>query len=62
MNIWPRMREQVLRAMGVDAVAHIPAKYLSDVLSLGSRGGDRRGSKAPADRPGHVRLGFSKAR
>lgn len=48
--------------MGVDDVAHIPAKYLADVLSLSGNGGDRSASRITTGGPGYIRLGFSKAR
>lgn len=49
--------------MGVDAMAGIPAKQISEVLSpFGSLGADGGGKpQSPQDGPGLIKLPFSKA-
>lgn len=60
----PSFSWQVLCAMGVEAVAGIPAKKISEVLSpFGSLTGDSSGQhQSPQNGPGLIKLPFSKAR
>lgn len=57
------LKRQVLFAMGIDVVTHVPAQDLADVLPMFAKAG-RRGSIKPhilGDGPGFIRLNFSKA-
>lgn len=61
--------EQVLIALGIDVIAHVPAQDLTGVLSLyGSAAEVGGGKPLPMQRngfgsgPGFIRLNFSKVR
>lgn len=58
IDVW-----QVLGALRIEVVAHVPAQDLTGVLSLYGNA-DRRGSRKPhllGSGPGLIKLNFSKA-